>query len=57
MLADPARPAATPAVGPWRWTAAKHRCNTLLWAEEDQARRTDVGAAAIAASGAAYFKV
>ena len=34
----------------WRWIAANHLCNHLLWMEEDQARRTDVGADAIAAS-------
>ncbi len=32
----------------WRWIAANHRCNRLLWAEEDQARRTDVPDAEIA---------
>ncbi len=34
----------------WRWIDANHRCNCLLWAEEDQARRTDVADAAIAAN-------
>jgi hypothetical protein len=34
----------------WAWIAADHRCNILLWDEEDQARRTDVGADAIAAN-------
>ena len=34
--------------GPWRWIEADHRCNCLLWKEEDQARRTDVPDAAIA---------
>ena len=34
----------------WRAIEANHRCNWLLWNEEDKARRTDVGAAAIAAS-------
>lgn len=33
----------------WRAIEANHRCNWLLWNEEDKARRTDVGAAAIAA--------
>ncbi|HWP18349.1 MAG TPA: DUF4254 domain-containing protein [Burkholderiaceae bacterium] len=28
--------------GPMRWVAANHRYNSLLWDEEDQARRTDV---------------
>ncbi len=36
--------------GPWRWIDANHRYNGLLWREEDKARRTDVGAAAIASS-------
>jgi hypothetical protein len=34
----------------WRWIEANHRYNRLLWNEEDRARRTDVGAADIAAS-------
>jgi hypothetical protein len=34
----------------WSSIAANHRYNTLLWDEEDKARRTDVGAAEIAAS-------
>jgi Protein of unknown function (DUF4254) len=38
------------AVDVWAWIAANHRCNILLWDEEDQARRTDVGADAIAAN-------
>jgi len=36
--------------GVWRWIDANHRFNTLLWNEEDKARRTDVGADQIAAS-------
>ncbi len=32
------------------WIAANHRYNTLLWNEEDKARRTDVGPGEIAAS-------
>ena len=32
----------------WSWIAANHRFNMLLWDEEDQARRTDVDAQAIA---------
>lgn len=36
--------------GAWRSIAANHRCNHLLWNEEDQARRTDVPDSAIAAS-------
>ncbi|CUI06011.1 DUF4254 domain-containing protein [Massilia sp. P8910] len=34
----------------WRWIEANHRHNRLLWEEEDRARRTDAGSAAIAAS-------
>ena len=34
----------------WRVIAANHRNNHLLWDEEDQARRTDVPDAAIAAN-------
>jgi len=34
----------------WRFVAANHRHNHLLWDEEDQARRTDVADAAIAAN-------
>jgi hypothetical protein len=33
----------------WHWIETNHRCNTLLWNEEDKARRTDVGAYEIAA--------
>jgi hypothetical protein len=35
---------------PWRWIAANHQYNTLLWDEEDKARRTDVSPAEIAGS-------
>jgi hypothetical protein len=35
---------------PWASIATNHRCNSLLWDEEDQARRTDVPDAAIAAN-------
>lgn len=35
---------------PWRWVAANHQFNRLLWNEEDKARRTDVEPAEIAAS-------
>ena len=35
---------------PWRSIAANHRWNHLLWDEEDQARRTDVPDASIAAN-------
>jgi hypothetical protein len=34
----------------WRWIEANHRCNILLWDEEDRARRRDVPDAAIAAN-------
>jgi hypothetical protein len=40
----------TSAADVWAWIAANHRCNILLWDEEDQARRTDVGPDAIAAN-------
>ena len=36
--------------GAWQWIEANHRCNTLLWDEEDLARRRDVPDAAIAAN-------
>ncbi len=36
--------------GPWRWIDANHRYNSLLWDEEDRARRVDVGPTEIAAS-------
>jgi hypothetical protein len=36
--------------GPWTWIEANHRCNALLWDEEDLARRRDVPDAAIAAN-------
>lgn len=39
-----------PAPGPWWWVHANHRYNTLLWHEEDRARRHDVGPEAIAQS-------
>ena len=39
-----------PAGDAWRAIAANHRFNRLLWDEEDQARRTDVPDAAIAAN-------
>jgi hypothetical protein len=34
----------------WHWIAMNHCCNTLLWQEEDRARRTDVSAQEIATS-------
>lgn len=39
-----------PATAPWGAIAANHRCNGLLWDEEDKARRRDVPAAEIAAN-------
>lgn len=53
MLATPGWPEREPeheAAGAWQWIAANHRYNTLLWNEEDKARRTDVGPEAIATS-------
>ena len=41
---------APPAGELWRWVQANHRNNSLLWAEEDLARRTTVAAAEIAAN-------
>ncbi len=46
-------PQAEPAAGDeplWVWMQANHRFNSLLWAEEDLARRTQVAAAEIAAN-------
>jgi len=36
--------------GAWQWIEANHRFNSLLWAEEDLARRTRVSDAEIAAN-------
>jgi hypothetical protein len=36
--------------GAWQWIEANHRCNTLLWDEEDRARRRDVADAEIASN-------
>jgi hypothetical protein len=44
----PAPPDGLP--GAWRWIDANHRCNCLLWLEEDKARRRDVPPDEIAAS-------
>jgi len=41
---------AAPAGEIWRWVQTNHRCNSLLWSEEDLARRTTVAAAEIAAN-------
>lgn len=52
MLADPAWPSGQmleSRSGVWLWIAANHQYNTLLWNEEDKARRTDVGPSEIAA--------
>ena len=38
------------ASSPWTWIQVNHRCNSLLWAEEDLARRTTVADAEIAAN-------
>jgi len=38
------------AEGLWHWVEANHRCNCLLWDEEDLARRRDVPDAEIAAN-------
>ncbi len=56
LLASPAWPHAQPApnvqdaFGLWHWVQTNHRCNSLLWAEEDLARRTTVADAEIAAN-------
>jgi hypothetical protein len=43
-------PASSGGDAAWRWIEANHRCNILLWDEEDQARREDVPDGAIAAN-------
>lgn len=53
LLRSDGWPATEPASGDadlWSWVQANHRFNSLLWAEEDLARRTQVGAAEIAAN-------
>jgi len=53
LLATSGWPQAEPAPAPgelWRWIQANHRFNSLLWAEEDLARRTTVADAEIAAN-------
>ena len=51
QIARGAASSAIPASGDvWPFVAANHRNNHLLWDEEDQARRTDVADAAIAAN-------
>ena len=52
-VTDPAWAGTAPprfADGLWRWIETNHRCNCLLWAEEDLARRRDVPDSAIAAN-------
>ncbi len=44
------RAAAQFADGAWQYIELNHRFNSLLWDEEDQARRVDVGDGAIAAN-------
>jgi len=51
LLAHPGWPHVEPPPRPgdvWHWLQANHRCNSLLWAEEDLARRTTVADAEIA---------
>lgn len=53
LLADPAWPPAAAPAGVegeplWHWIRTNHRNNTLLWREEDLARRTQVEPAEIA---------
>ena len=53
LLWAPLWPALQPACEPgtvWAWVQANHRFNSLLWAEEDLARRTTVDDAEIAAN-------
>ncbi|MDP2005263.1 MAG: DUF4254 domain-containing protein [Rubrivivax sp.] len=52
LLATPGWPAEAPAAAGdlWHWVQVNHRNNSLLWAEEDLARRTTVAAEAIAAN-------
>ena len=53
LLADASWPAGEPAArddGVWRWIQTNHRNNSLLWAEEDLARRTRVSDGEIAAN-------
>ncbi len=53
LLATPGWPLTAPAEGAselWNWVLHNHRCNSLLWAEEDLARRTAVADADIAAN-------
>jgi hypothetical protein len=46
----PQQPPQPPAGELWHWVQTNHRCNSLLWNEEDLARRTTVADAEIAAN-------
>ena len=46
----PEPPPVDPSSAAWLWVQTNHRCNCLLWAEEDLARRTTVADAEIAAN-------
>jgi len=53
LLAHPGWPHMEPPPRPgdvWHWLQANHRCNSLLWAEEDLARRRAVPDSEIAAN-------
>lgn len=53
LLQSPGWPQAEPGVAAgelWKWVQVNHRNNSLLWAEEDLARRTTVADAEIAAN-------
>ncbi|RZI42871.1 DUF4254 domain-containing protein [Herbaspirillum sp. HC18] len=53
MLSAPDWPACQPSessADAWLWIEENHRYNTMVWNEEDKARRTDVGSGEIAAS-------
>ncbi len=58
LLASPDWPLVQPlqdASGLWHWVQTNHRCNSLLWAEEDLARRTTVADTEIAANKRAIY--
>ena len=48
LAADESAPPSAAGGELWRWVQRNHRFNSLLWAEEDLARRTTVAAADIA---------
>ena len=52
LLASPGWPQQAPSVveGLWHWVQANHQHNSLLWGQEDLARRTTVAASEIAAN-------